>query len=151
MVYCWGLRYCIAREHIVLATVCSQNVKFCRDKMVRWGLIYCTAREHIVLGTVCGQNVKFSSCNPIHSMPSCLCRIWFFIQVTFLVQHSVIKFFTMCASFQQRKDNNFKASLAVTTFYQRNYNSNHLCSMFLTNKWQQFTSFCSMNQFLTKQ
>ncbi len=52
--------------------------------MICWGLRYCTAGEHIVLATICGQNDKFSSCNSSPSMPSCLYRTWFLIQVTIL-------------------------------------------------------------------
>jgi hypothetical protein len=69
---CWGLRYCTARAHIVLA------------------------REQIVPAIVCGQNVKFSGCNSIHSTPSCLCRTWFLIQVT------VLGFSYLCATWRSQ-------------------------------------------------
>ncbi len=69
---CWGLRYCTARAHIVLA------------------------REQIVPAKVCGQNVKFSSCNSIHSTPSCLCRTWSLIQVT------VLGFSYLCATWRSQ-------------------------------------------------
>ncbi len=87
-----GFRYCRAREHIVLATFCGQNVIFCRGKMVCWEWRCCSAREHIVLAIVCGQNAKFFSCNPIPSTPSCHCRTLVFIQVT------VLGFSYLCAT-----------------------------------------------------
>ncbi len=89
---CWGFRYCTAREHIVLATFCGQNIIFCRGKMVCWGWRYCTAREHLVLPIVCGQNVKICSCNLIPSTPCYLCKTFVFVQVT------VLGFSYLCAT-----------------------------------------------------
>jgi hypothetical protein len=76
---CWGLKYCTARAHIVLA----------RKHIV-------LAREQIVPAIVCGQNIMFSSCNSIHSTPSCLYRTWFLIQVP------VLGFSYLCATWRSQ-------------------------------------------------